>query len=485
MVKARKLTALSLILFSASRAAAQAPPAQPRPTTPTGPGAALEEPRLPEVDDPMLTPLAPAPNVLGSWQQAVAMTRRQSTGLRIAAAQADQARAASRQALARALPTLVGRGTVTQHLLRNEVTVPGFEVRQFNPVVLQPTTTTTNTPDPSRAWLATLTLDVPVFAPSAWYDHGTAKDFEHQQRLNEKEVKRQVLASVAEAIVSVVTAERLAEVSRVSLRSALSTLELTKRRARLGAGTALDVVRTEQEVTLTRSQVVTNDESVRRAREALGLALGTAEPWGVTPAIRLDALAADARSSCRPERDVNLRPDVMTAQAAVGVAERKVTSIDWQYWPTVDFFSTLTYLSNELASPNFTHFTWTIGGVLNWTLYDGGVREGTRDFNQQGAIIAHEQLTQTRRQAKIEVVQAIRGVEVAEANLKVSARTQELAQESVRLSRIAYANGTGTSFDLVDTGRRLREAELDLAIKEFEVVRAKVAALLALATCDV
>jgi hypothetical protein len=31
----------------------------------------------------------------------------------------------------------------------------------------------------------------------------------------------------------------------------------------------------------------------------------------------------------------------------------------------------------------------------------------------------------------------------------------------------------------------LREAELDLAIKEFEVVRAKVTALLALATCDV
>ena len=79
----------------------------------------------------------------------------------------------------------------------------------------------------------------------------------------------------------------------------------------------------------------------------------------------------------------------------------------------------------------------------------------------------------------------MRGVTVAEANLAVSARTREIAQQTARLTRIAYLNGTGTSFDLVDSARSLREAELDSAIKEFEVLRAKIAALLALATCQV
>jgi hypothetical protein len=37
----------------------------------------------------------------------------------------------------------------------------------------------------------------------------------------------------------------------------------------------------------------------------------------------------------------------------------------------------------------------------------------------------------------------------------------------------------------VDTARRQREAELDFTIKEFDVLRAKIAALLALAACDV
>ena len=69
--------------------------------------------------------------------------------------------------------------------------------------------------------------------------------------------------------------------------------------------------------------------------------------------------------------------------------------------------------------------------------------------------------------------------------LAVAAKTRELAAETARLTKVSYVNGSATSFDLVDTARRLREAELDYTIKEFNVLRAKIAALLALSTCDV
>jgi outer membrane protein TolC len=94
-------------------------------------------------------------------------------------------------------------------------------------------------------------------------------------------------------------------------------------------------------------------------------------------------------------------------------------------------------------------------------------------------------LTDTRRRAELEVTQAMRSVKVAQANLEVSTRAREIAVETARLARVAYMNGSGTSFDLVDTARRQREAELDLTIKEFQVLRAGIAALLSLASCDV
>jgi outer membrane protein TolC len=323
-----------------------------------------------------------------------------------------------------------------------------------------------------------------VLSLDTWHQRGTAEAQIEVTKLNTKAAERLSIAIVADAVVTTVTAERLAEVSRVSLESVLSTLDLNKRRAALGAASSLDVLRIEQEVSLSRSQVVSANDGVLRAREQLGAALGSSDPYGVTPGIRLDALANDAKSTCQATSDVLSRSDVRAAEASVNVARRNEDGVSKTYWPSVDAVSSLTYWSPE--SPiNNEHVTWSVGGVLSWTLYDGGLRYGTREQRTAETRLAAEQLSETKRQARLEVTQAFRAVKSSEATLAVAARTRELAAETARLTKVSYLNGSGTSFDLVDSARRQREAELDYTIKEFEVLRAKIAALLALATCDV
>jgi outer membrane protein TolC len=283
-----------------------------------------------------------------------------------------------------------------------------------------------------------------------------------------------------------VTAERLADVTRESLRAALSTLDLTKRRATLGASSALDVLRAEGEVQTARGQLVTADETLRRARESLGLVLGYPEGWGVRTDIHLDELAADARASCQTQKDVNSRSDVRAASANLHVVERAKGSVDWAYWPTVNGYAQFQYTDPlYTAAANTTTKSLSIGAQLNWTIYDGGLRGGQRQEALANERIAKEQLTDTQRKAQLDVVQSFRSVTVAEENLGVSTRARDVASETARLARVAFINGSGTSFDLVDTASKLRQAELDLAVKQFEVLRARVAALLALANCDV
>jgi outer membrane protein TolC len=444
----------------------------------SGQGAAPPlEPPLPVVQDAMLEPVPPPPpaQTLKTWRQALELVRTRSTALGSSRAQVELVTAQARQALAQALPTLVANANVNHHLLLGEGPIPPYTL----PLRTGPI------PDPATSWRAGLTLRVPVFAPREWYDTATARRAVAAAELSLADLERQLLGTVAEAIVSVVTAERMAEVSRVALETALSALDLNQRRARLGAANAIDVLRAEQEVTLTRAQVITTSEGVRRTREALGLALGANEAWGVTPDINVATLAADARSSCERQQSIEGRPDVQAAEAEVGLSERAVTSIQYSYLPTVDFTSTASYEPRIEASPNREHFTWTIGGVLSFTIYDGGLRSSAREVAVQRSELARYALTQTKLRAKIEVDQARRSVQVAEANLTVSRRSREVAAESSRLSRIAFANGTGTSFDLIEAARRLRETDLDLAIREFELVRAHLAALLALARCDI
>jgi outer membrane protein TolC len=463
---------------------APAPAAAPAaPTQPTDAAAAPAEPVLPQVTDDMLAPVPPATNVLQDWRDAVRLLRDNSTQLKSLRAQEDVQRAIARQALAPALPSLAAQAGVTRHLLRGDRSIAGYIPSPVDPNVPQWTVGNGPAPDPATSWQAGLNLRIPLLALPAWYNRETALRQVEVNQLNTKAAERVNAAVVADSIVAVVTAERLAEVSRISLESALSTLDLSKRRAALGAASNIDVLRIEQEVSLSRSQVVSANDGVLRARENLGAALGSPEPWGVTPAIRVDALADDAKSTCRPA-DVLTRADVRAAQAQVGVSQRNESSVSRTYWPTIDAVSSLTYWS-PVSAINNEHVTWSVGGVLNWTLYDGGLRYAQREQRTAETRVFNEQLNEAKRRARFEVTQAFRSVRSSEATLAVAAKTRELAAETARLTKVSYVNGSATSFDLVDTARRLREAELDYTIKEFNVLRAKIAALLALSTCDV
>lgn len=419
----------------------------------------------------MLTPVAAPTQVLASWEQGIELVRSRSTSVGIARARITEAEARSRQALSPLLPQVSANGGVRRELLFGTVSVadaPGVEAR---------------VPNDTTFWNGGLSLSQSLINPRAWYDLGTTEMAERAAEASAEDSERRALGLVADTIVSVITAERLAEVTRVSLRSNLSVLDLTQRRARLGAASAVDVLRAEQEVVSNRADVVQADESVRRSREALGLALGFPEAWGVTPDIKVDGLVGDARALCTPITDTSQRADVRAAQLDVEVAQRTAKSSSYAYAPTLDLVSDLTYTNQDVTN-NGRPVQWSIGAVLSIPIFDGGRLAAERRIGWAGAEQARQQLTETSRQAHLEVVQAQRAVEVAIANYEVSRNARAIAEESARLSRIAFMHGTGTSFDLVESARRLRLAELDLAVREFEVLRARITALLALSNCS-
>ena len=286
---------------------------------------------------------------------------------------------------------------------------------------------------------------------------------------------------MANSIVGVVTTERIAELNRVGLLNALARVELTVRKSNLGGATGLDVVRAKQDVEVVRATLVAGDESVRQAREALGLALGLAEGVGVPPTVDISGLERDARATCRPAATVDDRPDVAALRTRVEVAHRGVNDVKYQFAPTVNLQSGLATTTVDTgSSPNTT---WNVQGVLSFPIWEGGARYGNlRDAHVQEEIAALN-LESARRQAIVQIDQARRGVTVAEDRRRVAGAARDLAAETDRLVRLAYQEGRGTSLELVTAAQSLRESEIQLALRDFELVKSRVLAVLALASC--
>jgi outer membrane protein TolC len=463
-----------------SIAAAQTPqPAAPDPakpdsaivapasTTPT-----VEVPKEPTVNDPMLAPQPRPQRELASWHEAVTQLRARSIDLATAYAEVIKAEAQSRIALAALLPTINGTATATHQFITKETSVFSNATGATR-VLSSPTNNVVN---------GGISLSQSLVDVKAWHDLGTAHAAEEIQRVGVQNVKRTMRLSLATAVVAVVTAERVSELNRIGLRSALQLLDLTKKKAGLGTATGLDLVRAEQSVSGARSSIVSGDESLRQAREALGLVLGEPQQVGVTSGIRIEDLVGNVSESCQPLKSPLERPELEAARQQLNVAERAIRSTELSFLPTLRAQSSVN--TSSIDPGNSPRATWNIQAVLSVPIWDGGARYGTLRSARASRDEAAITIESKRRTITIEVEQARRSVQVAEQSVEVARKSAELAQRNDALTRIAFQLGKGTtSFELVAAAVALQQAQVQLAVQEFNLVNARIQALMTMARC--
>ena len=469
----KALLPVLLLLLPVSARAQGAAPVQP----PAGAAGQFAMPPPPVVSDPMLAPVPPPKRVLSSWQEAITYLRARSTDLKIALDAVLQAEAATRIALAAYLPNIGTTsapfgGSATHQLIVNPSSALGFTGSGFTSTSTLPIQ---NTASMSIQLQQTL-VNVQVF------DQISIDELnEDANRLSVDDKKRTLALGLANQIVAVVTAERSADINRVGLKVALEQLEITRRKQGLGAANGLDVVRAQQNAANARATLVTGDETLREAREALGLALGIPEEVGVAPSVNVDGLAQNAMASCQAVKDVDDRPDIASAHTNLDVAKRNLRNVWFSFLPTV--YAQSTASGGAPVPTGYPNPTWNVQAILSIPLWDGGVRYGNLRNARAAEDIAAQTLESLRRAALIQVQQAQRQLVVAELSDKVATEQRDLAALNDQMTQTAYTVGQGTSLELVTASEAHRQAELNLALSDFGVVKARLLAVLALATC--
>jgi multidrug efflux system outer membrane protein len=115
--------------------------------------------------------------------------------------------------------------------------------------------------------------------------------------------------------------------------------------------------------------------------------------------------------------------------------------------------------------------------------YDGGARYGALRDARAALEQAREALVSARLEAIVGSTQAQRDVGVLQEERDVALRQRDLADRIDRRTRDGYARGIGTSLDLVTSAQALRQAEISLALLDFQVGQARANAVLTNAEC--
>jgi outer membrane protein TolC len=438
-------------------------------------------PAPPPVDDPMLAPVPPPRRVVSSWAEAQQLLRQRSTNLKTALAQVLQAEGQTMVAFAQYLPSLGGcaggssappgcaNGSFTHQLITRTVSESAVGTVLTNVVPIPNTLT------------GSLTLSQDIFNLQEFDQISINELMEDSARMTVDDTRRTLDLSLANQIVSVVTAERSADINRLGLRVALEQLELSKRKEALGAATMLDVVRAKQNAANARVSLVSGDEALRQAREGLGLTLGIPVEFGVAHEMNVNGIADDALHECRVVDTVDQRPDIAAARTNLEVAKRNLRNTWYSFVPVLTGTSSLT--ATSAVNAGYPNPTWTVGAALSVPIFDGGTRLGQIKSQRAAEDIAAQALEALRRQAIIQVEQAQRGINVAEVSYQVALEQRDLAAMNDSMTQTGYSRGLGTSVDLVTASEAHRQAEQSLVVAEFGVVKARLAAIMALSTC--
>lgn len=454
---------LAIALVVSGVAAAQQPPAVPPPT-----------PFKPVISDPMLEP-APSPEQrVRSWQEAMDLLRSRSTDLRNAEAGVARAEGRWRQSLSSLLPNVRATATSAYDILNPDTPPPVVGAGNIAAAVQGRKAAVPTA-------VAGITLNQTLLDFGALRGLSSSSANKQSAEANLEDVRRRTTQGLARALVAVVAAERAAELNRLGLRQALERAALTQRTFELGAGTQLDVIRGQQDVAVARGALISGDEQLRRTREALGLALGLPTEVGVQQGFNLDGLLAETRAQCKELQPGELRADIRSANAQVESAAQSRAQAAAGYLPTLGLASGAYAVATDPPGARVT--TWSIQAVLTVPIWEGGLRNGLI-FERRGLETQAEQSAENvRRGEEIEKSRAQRGVDVADQLMRNAKDARDLAQRLDELTRKSFEIGRSTSLELVQSAVLLRQAELTLALREFELVQARLDAFLTEAQC--
>ncbi len=407
-----------------------------------------------------------------SFAEAVSLAVQQNLALRAAALDVAVAEAQLAQARAGGAPQLNLTSSYTY------LQQPGQTLTFPNPFAPVPPTLTVRVPPPDpNVLLLRLAAQVPLY---------TGGRLEAQRALAEANVRgaravlertrQQVVFAVHQAYLQLLLAREHDAAARRALAAAEESVRVARARVAAGAAAPFDQLQAEVALSNAQQALARAQAQVATAQVQLASLLNLPLEMRFEPSDELVARPVSGTFEEWVERALQNRPDLLELRARADAARAGVELALSGGKPNLALAAQYDLTGN---SPSNLVGAWSVTLAVTLSLYDGGItRERVREAElrvQQLEVLQ----AQARQRAEVEVRQAWLALQQAGPELAAAERAVEQAREALRIARVRFEAGVGTSLELVTAQAQLAQAEVGLATARFNQNLARSQLLLA------
>lgn len=273
----------------------------------------------------------------------------------------------------------------------------------------------------------------------------------------------------------VIARKQVLEAQVVARDVARAHYDLARRQRELGAGSRLNELRAQQQLSSDESLVEQAALQISLAEEALGVLIAMDGPATAAdePALEVPVDLGPAVSQL-----FQVRPDVQAALARERAADRVVRD-SWKEWlPSVSGLFQPQYVHPEtLFQPGWS---WRAQVAATLPIFDSGARRGRRMEREAGLEQARSARAGLEREAWSDVRSAQTSVAHAARVLASTRAAAAQAREVVNIVNVSFQAGASTNIEVIDAQRAARDADTLVAVAENQLRQARLSLLLAL-----
>jgi outer membrane protein len=294
----------------------------------------------------------------------------------------------------------------------------------------------------------------------------------------------EVTYDVEEAYFAVWAAKEILQASRDSYERSRVHRDLAQAGVASGMRSRIELTRAEADLAKFDAGRLRAEGGVVTAQQIFAAAVAV-------PDERLDIAAAPPTPAELPpltraiEQASRQDPHILAALAALQSEEARTRAIAAELRPNLSATATLTGRAGGASPsgngtlPSGNGFipevaNWDVGVVLSWPLFDGSVRARAAT-SLAAEQIRREQVELTRERAVVAIRQSYVAVDVARSSLPALQRAVEAARANSAQADARFRSGLGTSVELADAESLRSDAEIQLALGQFELARARAA----------
>jgi multidrug efflux system outer membrane protein len=268
------------------------------------------------------------------------------------------------------------------------------------------------------------------------------------------------VSSVASSYINLRNLDRQLEIAIRTLDSRGQSVQLFETKFEGGVVSALEVAQIRSEYEQAAVRIPSLERQIALQENALSILLGS-NPGSIPRGKTIDQLTLPQVPEGMPSELLARRPDIQRAEQDLIAANAQIGVARSQYFPTISLSGLFGYASTELSDLlQGSSEIWGIGADALGPIFTGGSISGqvrATEAVQRQALVGYARTVQT---AFREVDDALISSVKFREELVAQGRRVDALLDYARYAQIRYDEGQVSYIEVLDSERRLFDAEL-------------------------